>query len=239
VVLEYYAEDVNQRRSTAQRMHKEVEETEKVIQTLQEEINTLNESISKKEKTEKDIKKASDEVKDSLNQITQLTVIRDQIQLECQSIQSTLKEELDEDLEELKRVNENFSDEVQAMQLKRQELERGRMDLQKEKADVEKIGNKFAEEYGKYRTSIEQLDMWKKDRDNLIVNIATSYQINEYTEGPFDDACVEKFLEITNELSKKAQDSLGSIQEEHRKIDHEKGQKIESVRREYKTWWTK
>jgi len=203
--------------SAAHRMRKEVEETEKIIDTLQEEIAKLNGEVSQKEKSEAKLRKASDEVKDAINQITQLTAIKDQLQLECQSIRSTLREELDDAVDELRRVNENFESEVKECQIKKQELERGRLHLQKEKGDLEKSGNKLAEEYGKFKSAMEQFAHLKTSRDSHIISISESYHIDGYTEGPFSDATVEAFMEKTNDLSKKAQESLMTIQTENKK----------------------
>jgi len=138
-----------------------------------------------------------------------------------------------DDVDELRRVNENFGNEVKEGQIKKQELDKMRLDLQKEKADLVKSGNKLAEEYGKFRSAGEQFAILKTSRDNHIISIAESYHIEGYTEGPFSDAIVEAFIEQTSVLSKKAQESLVTIQEENKKKYNEKGQKIESIRREF------
>jgi len=189
--------------------------------------------FQKRKKKEKELNKASDEVKDAMHQLNQLVTIRDQTKLESEEIRATLKEELEEELEELKRVNQNFSEEVKEGLHKKMDWEKGRLGMISEKVELEKSGTRLAEEYGKFVSAMEQYTKLKTSRDSHIVTIAKHYHVEGYGEGPFEDATVEKFVAYTNDLSKKARDSQLSLQEENKKKYNEKGQKIESIRSEY------
>jgi len=71
----------------------------------------------------------------------------------------------------------------------------------------------LAEEYGKCKSRIEQFNEWKTIRDNNIISFANLYTIENYTEGPFDDASTEKFLAHCFSLLKTLEQNLSTLQE--------------------------